>query len=785
MNPGVLEVEDTGTRWITMKYQRYGIPVFAILVILLTLAVTPAIAAEYTDLASSADGVYTIKTEHDSILHLFDNRNNNEVWSHDIQGTIGSVAFSPEGNFIVAGSAGGMIWLFDQDGTVVWKKTFGNAGIKSIEFSRDGQFIDASSYMNQAFYLTLEGNPATRPAATSAAVLPSVVPVVTAAQIPAVPDLSGIGSVFGTNQNIVPGIIAGIILLFLVRVAVSHRGRQKGVWGFFRDVITLRNFAILSLILVAIGGILLLYFPADSGGNSRTFIVLGSAGILIAYFLYAANFWGCDEKLLAALMLAIPLTLYSVSTTRVSGSLNIVLNILIIIIVYAVIAAVLLFITDAIRAGIGSRRSRYFTPDSSYILPGIVVVSLIMVSMGSVAILSENVGSVLKSTTGVTGTQSPASVQMPDPIFPAPQNTITPASSASSPSLFDLIPITPKNLETGPTSRSFAYVLRGNSRSIPVNLYSGVFDEISAKPTPAACTRNNHDSSPCTLEEIRQYYLKFIDEPTQKKYLDALVHAIESQTSAGDDQARIAISLVQQIPYDSSRLYSSSFKMRTPYEVLYENKGVCSEKSVLLAYLLRELGYGVVLFEFDSENHMAVGIKSPGQYAYKNSGYAFIETATPSIPTDSQGTYIGAGKLTSTPRIMQVSEGNSFTTISQEYQDAISFNQLGKGTVLLPEKYRQWEILMWKYGMEASDGTTIKDNPSDKPLCDDGGILCNGQCYESCPSHHIGRCTASGVICEGDPNNCPFGETPCNGQCYPMCTGSIPRCESRGLVCYY
>ncbi len=552
--------------------------------------------------------------------------------------------------------------------------------------------------------------------------------------------------------------------------------------GFFRDVITLRNFAVLSLILVVAGGLLMLYFPADAGGNSRTCIVLGSAGILIAYFLYAVNFWGNDEKLLAALMLAIPLTLYYVSTTRVSGSPNIVLNILIIIIGYAVIAAVLLFITEAIRAGIGSRRSRYFTPDSSYILPGIVVVSLIMVSMGSVAILSENAGGVLRSTTGVTGAQS---VQTPDPIFPVPQNTIAPESSASSPSLFDLIPITPKNLETGPTSRSFAYVLRGNRRSIPVNLYSGVFDEISAKPTPAACTRYNHDSSPCTSEEIRQYYLKFIDEPTQKKYLDALVHAIESQTSGRDDQARIAMSLVQQIPYDDARLFSPSFKMRTPYEVLYENKGVCSEKTVLLAYLLRELGYGVVLFEFDSENHMAVGVRSPGQYAYKTSGYAFIETTNPTIPTNSQGDYIGAGKLASTPRVMQISDGDSFTTIAKEYQDALTFNQFGKGTVLPPEKYRQWEILMWKYGMETSEGTTIRDNPSDKPLCDDGGILCNGECYDSCGYHYIGKCTAGGVVCAGDPNNCPPGETPCNGQCYPMCTGSSPRCEAGGLVCYY
>jgi WD40 repeat protein len=759
---------------------------FAVLLIFLTLVIPPALAADYTDLASSADKVYTIKTEHDSILHIFENRNNSEVWSYDVHGTIGSAAFSPDGNHIVVGSAGGLIWLFNQDGIVVWNKTFGNAGIRSIEFSPDGQYIDASSYMNQAFYLSLDGTPATRPAAASATVIPSVVPPVPAAQIPAVPDLFGIGSVFGTHQNIVPWIIAGIVLLCLVWIVVSRPGRQKDSRGFFRNVITLRNFTFLSLILVAIGGILLLYLPADAGGTPRTIIILGLAGILIAYFLYAVTFWGSDEKLLAALMLAIPLTLYYVSTTRVSESPNIVLNILIIIIVYAVIAAVLLFITDAIRVGVGSRRSRYFTPDSSYILPGIVVISLIMVSMGSLAILSENTGSVLKSVTGITaGTQSPASVQTPDQIFSVPQNTITSVPATSSASLLDLLPLTPKNLETGPTTRSFAYVVRGNSRSIPVSLYSGVFDEISAKPPPVTCTRYNYDSSPCTSEEVRQYYLKFIDEPTQKKYLDALVHAIESQVSGRDEQARIAISLVQQIPYDSSRLYSATFRMRTPYEVLYENKGVCSEKSVLLAYLLRELGYGVVLFEFDSESHMAVGVRCPGQYAYKNSGYAFIETATPSIPTDSQGDYIGAGKLTSTPRVLQISDGNSFSSIAEEFQDALAYNQLGTGRVLPPAQYRQWEILMWKYGMKSSDGTTFRENPSDKPLCDDGGILCNGQCYESCGFHYIAKCTASGIVCQGDPNNCPPGETPCNGQCYRMCIGSSPRCEARGLVCYY
>jgi hypothetical protein len=225
--------------------------------------------------------------------------------------------------------------------------------------------------------------------------------------------------------------------------------------------------------------------------------------------------------------------------------------------------------------------------------------------------------------------------------------------------------------------------------------------------------------------------------------------------------------------------------MRSPYEVLYENKGVCSEKSLLMVYLLRELGYGVVLYEFSSQNHMAVGIKSPVQYSYKNLGYAFIESTSPTIPTDSQGDYIGAGKLTSTPQIIQISDGSSFSSISEEYQDSITFNQFGNdGGTLSPEKYRQWEMLVWKYGIITSDGTTIRENPSNKPLCD-GGMLCNGKCYDECGSHMIGKCTPNGVICEGDPNNCPPGQISCNGKCWQMCYGSSWKCTPQGLVCYY
>ena len=105
-----------------------------------------------------------------------------------------------------------------------------------------------------------------------------------------------------------------------------------------------------------------------------------------------------------------------------------------------------------------------------------------------------------------------------------------------------------------------------------------------------------------------------------------------------DDQARIAISLVQQIPYDWQTF---GLENRYPYEVIYDNTGVCEEKSRLLAFLLRDLGFDVVLFSFESENHMAVGIMCPVQYSYKNTGYCFVETTEPTMITYSQGEYVG------------------------------------------------------------------------------------------------------------------------------------------------
>ena len=91
----------------------------------------------------------------------------------------------------------------------------------------------------------------------------------------------------------------------------------------------------------------------------------------------------------------------------------------------------------------------------------------------------------------------------------------------------------------------------------------------------------------------------------------------------------------------------------------------------MLAFLLRELGYGAVLFHYPKENHEALGIKCPIEKSFFNSGYCFIETSGPSIITDDKMIYQGGITLSSTPEIFLISDGLTFGEENfYEYEDA-------------------------------------------------------------------------------------------------------------------
>jgi len=157
----------------------------------------------------------------------------------------------------------------------------------------------------------------------------------------------------------------------------------------------------------------------------------------------------------------------------------------------------------------------------------------------------------------------------------------------------------------------------------------------------------------------KDFILRDLDNKVQKDYLNLLVDKIKAKSDDPDQQARTAISMVQAIPYDWDAFNSGNVDGRYPYEVLYDIKGVCMEKADLLAFLLRELGYGVAIFEYNAENHRAVGIQcEKGNY---NTQYCFIE-ATNSYPIGQipEGYVGGADIRNANPEVVVISGGRTY-----------------------------------------------------------------------------------------------------------------------------
>lgn len=306
------------------------------------------------------------------------------------------------------------------------------------------------------------------------------------------------------------------------------------------------------------------------------------------------------------------------------------------------------------------------------------------------------------------------------------------ASTISSDDAFT-ITATTSSMDIDPKTVDYKYILRGKQGIITYTVYGGLNEHLSKEPRSITYRY----IAPTKIDFIN----KKLDDRNQGAYLDPLVEEIKNITQSRDDQLRIAVSLVQNLKYDYSAAESSRYQGKYPYETLYTGFGVCSDRSLLLAYLLRGLGYEVAIFEFDEENHAAVGIKCPIQYSYRDTGYCFVESTTPSIISDSSGEYsispdsqrftiitdssgniIKDGfkdetyrKLTSMPRLLKICDGRSFNSVDEEYYDNKRFYELytklkSYPSVLSRSEYNEWKVyhdqwqdLVDKYGIQLVD----------------------------------------------------------------------------------
>lgn len=97
-----------------------------------------------------------------------------------------------------------------------------------------------------------------------------------------------------------------------------------------------------------------------------------------------------------------------------------------------------------------------------------------------------------------------------------------------------------------------------------------------------------------------------------------------------------AAAFVQYIPYDSVKAekilaekWSPDTDLYFHYETVYMNKGVCTDKSILLVSILRNMGYGTALLLMENAHHAAAAIACPIDKSIKKSGYCYIETTAP------------------------------------------------------------------------------------------------------------------------------------------------------------
>jgi len=243
------------------------------------------------------------------------------------------------------------------------------------------------------------------------------------------------------------------------------------------------------------------------------------------------------------------------------------------------------------------------------------------------------------------------------------------------------------------------FVYKGQKSGIFFIVHSDVHYKLTALPRSLSYTVGRD-------VEItkKDFILKRINNNLQKENLVPLIRKIETLTPNIHKQARIAISLVQNIPYQFPSIWDIDFGEKYPYGVIWEQDAVCSEKSDLSLFLLRELGFGTVVFIFKNENHRAVGIKCPESYSFDHTGYCFVEVTGPRIITDSESKYLGGGKLTDY-EVIEISDGIELQGVEEEYNDKILFYELSEKAksqngLLERSEYNMYMSILDKYGMK-------------------------------------------------------------------------------------
>lgn len=182
-----------------------------------------------------------------------------------------------------------------------------------------------------------------------------------------------------------------------------------------------------------------------------------------------------------------------------------------------------------------------------------------------------------------------------------------------------------------PVSREFNWEYKGAKYKLTETLYQSVYEYYKTAPKMFSYTG-----------ELKQnwqeeYYGMFLTRDENDKSIASLAAKLQElglKHKLSDDQiVDLTLAFVQAIVYDDAKAknilaQTNSETILYPYETLFEQAGVCSDKSLLAVALLREMGYGTAIFAYEQDNHMAIGIACPKDSSTYGSGYCYAETTS-------------------------------------------------------------------------------------------------------------------------------------------------------------
>lgn len=163
-----------------------------------------------------------------------------------------------------------------------------------------------------------------------------------------------------------------------------------------------------------------------------------------------------------------------------------------------------------------------------------------------------------------------------------------------------------------PVYKVYSFFYGGKNYDMNLLLYEDLYDYYRASST------NTYSGS------LNSFLTNFATDEKQQDAIKQITSFAKEQNLTRQQEMELMLSFVCQMPYDDSKLYSTDGSWQYAYQTLYENTGVCADKTLLAAALLKDLDYEVALLDFESDQHMALGLKCDEP---RYGSYCFVEVA--------------------------------------------------------------------------------------------------------------------------------------------------------------